>query len=507
MSNNHSVNSSDFAAWRASVTRSVTNGPSSIPGRSAPASRPPPIGQETMDQTDQHEQPKSHGRQKKAKKWQPLDLAAVAPSSSGLPQQTGSRAGSGVGDAHQGPQNANSRRGTNLNFNHAHHQGRRPAARNQGLGHPIDMNGLSRGVNSLAIGGLRTLPAQEPGVPLTKFTIFGKLPAEMRLKIWGLALNTERILEVIWDGAEKDPKTASHYHYRISPRSGARPKLMDNGTSSCSANTHACGQSFVSFRTSVVPMWTFTALAIVSIGQLLKCHDWNHDDPTHGPDKMEVDYGYAIASGCTVMQALHGIHKEVAWTERASGVKGLKEVFFVVPTHLIPGIAGKVDESIGFRPARGCGLTSGQVKVKNNLQDEVDLIEAGGVLPYCSVDDSMNNWSRENKPEFKFVTFTPKSHIHGKVFDLMIVSTEDLPKLNGHDWKFIKNVERKSGCHLKIPSVTTQLSNLTRLDSMARNPALKRPSSSSRINCFSQETIGPSLSLPRSLLATQQTSA
>ena len=35
----------------------------------------------------------------------------------------------------------------------------------------------------------------------------------MRLKIWALALNTERMLEVIWDGAEKDPKTASHYHY------------------------------------------------------------------------------------------------------------------------------------------------------------------------------------------------------------------------------------------------------------------------------------------------------
>lgn len=67
----------------------------------------------------------------------------------------------------------------------------------------------------------------EISVPLTKFTIFGKLPSELRLKVWGLALNTERILEVIWDGAEKDPKEASHYHYRISPRSGARPILMD----------------------------------------------------------------------------------------------------------------------------------------------------------------------------------------------------------------------------------------------------------------------------------------
>lgn len=200
-------------------------------------------------------------------------------------------------------------------------------------------------------------------------------------------------------------------------------------------------------------------IAIVSSGQLLRCHDWNHDDPIHGPDQMEVDYGYAIAGGCTIMQALHGIHKDVAWTERASGVKGLKEVFFVVPTHLIPGIAGKVGESIGFRPARGSGLTSGQVRVKKVLQDEVDLVEAGGILPYCSFDDSMNN-SGDNKPDFKFVTFTPKSFIDGMIFDSMIIASDDLPKLNGQDWKSIKNVDRNSGCHVKIPKrdYQTQLS-------------------------------------------------
>ncbi|KAH7383664.1 hypothetical protein BKA64DRAFT_164537 [Cadophora sp. MPI-SDFR-AT-0126] len=191
-------------------------------------------------------------------------------------------------------------------------------------------------------------------------------------------------------------------------------------------------------------------IAIMSSGKILNCHDWNHDDPFHGPDQMEIDYGYAIAGGCTVMQALHGIHKDGAWTEMASGVKGLKEAFFVVPTHLIPGIAANVDESIGFRPAREGGLTSGQVKVKHDLQDEVDLIEAGGVLPYCSVDNSMNNWSGDNKPQFKFVTFAPKSHVLGKVFDSVIIPSEDLPKLNGGDWKFIKYVKRQSGYHVKI---------------------------------------------------------
>lgn len=153
---------------------------------------------------------------------------------------------------------------------------------------------------------------------------------------------------------------------------------------------------------------------------------------------MDIDYGYSIAGGCTTMQALHGIHKDMAWTEMASGVKGLKEVYFVVPTHLIPGIAGKVDECIAFHPAHGNGLTTGQVKVKNSLQREVDLIEAGGILPRCSIGDTMNNSEGKNKPNFQFVTFAPKSHIQGKTFDSMIVTKDDLPKLNGNDWHFIK---------------------------------------------------------------------
>lgn len=36
-----------------------------------------------MAQADQHDQPMSNGLQKKVNKWQPLDLAGVAPSNSG----------------------------------------------------------------------------------------------------------------------------------------------------------------------------------------------------------------------------------------------------------------------------------------------------------------------------------------------------------------------------------------------------------------------------------------
>ena len=73
-----------------------------------------------------------------------LDLAAIAPNSSGPYQQAGPRAESGFGNTHQGSRNANSRRSANQDYDYPRRQNRYSAARGQGLGHPIDMNGLSR---------------------------------------------------------------------------------------------------------------------------------------------------------------------------------------------------------------------------------------------------------------------------------------------------------------------------------------------------------------------------
>ncbi|KAJ5052153.1 uncharacterized protein L3040_001912 [Drepanopeziza brunnea f. sp. 'multigermtubi'] len=192
-------------------------------------------------------------------------------------------------------------------------------------------------------------------------------------------------------------------------------------------------------------------LAILTSGQVTNCHTWNVDDPVHGPDQETCAMGEAIAGGCSVMQALHGRHEEVAWNELAPGVKGLKEVFFVVPTHLLPrSMAGKIDESMGFIPARGDGMTPGQVRVKKSIEKEVELVNAGSVLPNCSLEDEMNNWEGGNKPDFQFVSLVPKA-AEGKKFDTMMISVKDLPKLNGNCWAFMERVERSTKCHLKIP--------------------------------------------------------
>ncbi|CZT43798.1 uncharacterized protein RSE6_03886 [Rhynchosporium secalis] len=149
-------------------------------------------------------------------------------------------------------------------------------------------------------------------------------------------------------------------------------------------------------------------LRTLSNGQIVNCHDWKHDDLIHGHVDQDMVYGYAIAGACTVVQALHGIHEDVAWTNTATGTPFLKEVSFVVPSHLLQDIAGKIDTSITFSPARGDGLTKGQVRVKYNFQCEFDQITAGGIPDRCSMDGTMNNWVGDNKAELLVCLFDAK---------------------------------------------------------------------------------------------------
>ncbi|KAL2061800.1 hypothetical protein VTL71DRAFT_7178 [Oculimacula yallundae] len=488
MSDQETTPSAAYEAWRASVVRT----PTALTQPIVQSILSPPTQASAV--TDGTKPNFNKNQPNKGKKFRPVELSEIAPNFFNPSRQVDfgrSRGGSrAMSNDHHASHNGNGPRAPNVGFGNPHQGGHREARR-WGPARPVDMNGLTRGMNGLAVGGLRTAPT--PTAPLTKFTNFETLPYELRLLIWGHALNdADRILEVIWDGAEKDLKTASHYYYRLSPRSCRAPALMhvcpesraealkfytpvDFTTTLQNADQqfNKCGtiMSYYSPKKDTLLfgehtcMWSIVRLlhdlrrvnvdveriAILASGSVVNCHDWNHDDPIHGPDEMDMTYGYAIAGGCSVMEALHGRHKDVAWTDMAAGVKGLKEVSFVVPTHLLSGTAGKVDDSITFRPARGNGLTKGQVSVKNDLQRQVDLVEAGGILPGCSMGNTMNNWAGDKKPSFQFVSFAPKAYTQGMGFDSMIVASDDLLKLSGKYWQFVKNLEQVSRCRIKIP--------------------------------------------------------
>ncbi|KAF8857908.1 hypothetical protein BDZ45DRAFT_420251 [Acephala macrosclerotiorum] len=301
-----------------------------------------------------------------------------------------------------------------------------PHPRNQPIGtrHQITQSGgrndISRQMENLSFGENQP-GVKKPSAPLESFHLFANLPIEMRLKIWGLMCKMPRLLEVSWDFKAKDlgSKDAEHYYYRLAPRSCLPPALMHTNQEARSEamryyqqavfTTKNKGQNTDSNYPASEPFETWynpkadvvvfsentcmntilrffqhqrlrnvqiNNVAILLSGNTVNCHDWNRDDPIYGPDREEVAYGYAIAGGCTVMQALHGIHKDVAWTDMASGVKGLKEVFFIVPTFLTPIEPGTIDDSIWFRRLTCLtdGMTSGQYTIKKRMEQDVQLV-------------------------------------------------------------------------------------------------------------------------------------
>lgn len=104
--------------------------------------------------------------------------------------------------------------------------------------------------------------------------------------------------------------------------------------------------------------------------------------------------GGVVLGDCTPMQALHGILRDVAGTDMVYGVKDLKEVFFIVPTYLMPITPGTIDDNIWFRPACSSGMIVGQVNIKTRFEREVGLVNSGTPLPNCG---NLDNWTRTER--------------------------------------------------------------------------------------------------------------
>ncbi|CZR62210.1 uncharacterized protein PAC_12107 [Phialocephala subalpina] len=117
------------------------------------------------------------------------------------------------------------------------------------------------------------------------------------------------------------------------------------------------------------------------------------------------------------------------------GVKGLKEVFFIVPSYLMEVPTGTVDESLWFRPAICEVSDNSNADLDGEPRDEPEPNDV---------------WSGGNEPEFHFISFSPIPTI-GKTFGTITIPLKGIPKFNYNSWAFIKNVEYQSGYHIKIP--------------------------------------------------------
>lgn len=188
-------------------------------------------------------------------------------------------------------------------------------------------------------------------------------------------------------------------------------------------------------------------VAVVCSGQLTQCCDFDDDPDGWGvSDQHAIDMENAVFGGATPMQVLHGMDEAVAGNQLIPGGRFLRDIKFIVKTDLMQFKDGRqVTPNLSFRPAVGNGLTKGQGQLKNNLTLAIDRVLRGeGVL-----NTGVNKWLGGSMPRFSFASFAPPTD-PGKVHDALVIPVKGVEKLNGNNWAFIQNLEKKTGCKILV---------------------------------------------------------
>lgn len=349
--------------------------------------------------------------------------------------------------------------------------------------------------------------------PRGKVTEFMDLDADCRYIIYDFVCQDERILELQWDGpikeAHKKEHHATHYWYRPTAKARLPPSIIHvHGESRwyvlekkqhytlvnfASIDLRGDGRANPWVKNAPVELYynpradipyfgvnmcmrpvvnfiqdmslkglSMSKIAMICSGKLTnECHDWlDEEEWLHGPDEYSIDLGHNIAGGITPMEALHGLHKDVSLTERTCGIPGLKEIFFVVPTHLTDISnaymmeANQIKNNIGMREATSEGLADGQVTFTRRIRSDIERVMSGAGLRRCGGD--LNKWVGDDMPTFRFVNFCPRPDIkQNKIHDAIVIdeSTE------GKVWKLTRwangkakdEIQDKYQCLIEVP--------------------------------------------------------
>jgi 2EXR family len=204
------------------------------------------------------------------------------------------------------------------------------------------------------------------GPPATTLHSFGKLPIELRLKIWGLAIHEPRFIEIEWGPKIRNGETIQpviccgvdyrcrvtpvsrqtpailhvskeardeakkHYNVRVfdtKTRNGSEREIYYNPKADIIYFGEECCISTILSVFDAAPREPIPRVAITLSGQgHSKCRcDW--DDETYGMD-----------GGIDFLQALHGIFPPATMHDsnigRWPGCLGLEKVYWVIPSNL-----------------------------------------------------------------------------------------------------------------------------------------------------------------------------
>ncbi|KAF7960201.1 hypothetical protein EAE96_001799 [Botrytis aclada] len=352
---------------------------------------------------------------------------------------------------------------------------------------------------------LKKLELEKASKPLTEFTLFPDLSAELRYKIWNLAARSSpRILEVVLhpdfpsrpgvnprqidfsDG--NDLRQFDHRTWRITTPGQKVPAILQATRESRAEAQRLFEKRYLNNYPATYPYrqneerpWTYYNPYVdviffgdgVCIRTLVKffCYhskqifprlafrcanfigtckekcDFDSWEYPYGDDEYSCELGYSIGGGgIDVMGILHGKDPEIALNGIAPGVPSVEEVFFVVKTECMKFPAEQMPSNLTFRPAIHDGLTQSQQKKRTNLEVEVDRARAGAGVPGSGA----NRWNN-NPPTFSFVSLAPPlKDGKGKNLkhDAIQVPSDQMGKLTYRDNEFLTDLAIKA--HLDI---------------------------------------------------------
>ena len=320
---------------------------------------------------------------------------------------------------------------------------------------------------------------------LKQFTCFKELPTELRVKIWRTAALVPRMLEVGPDeeALKKERMLAGHYGItRITPMSSKPPAIMhacvesrqegksifklwklgrDTGDNERTRKTWinpyldtiyfgewnslksiVCFLGTASFREGQF----IERVAVICSGSIRRAlYNWEPQDPANGLDEYACFLSIEMAQGCTPMQALHGIDQEISYSSYSVGSRGLKKIFWVIPTKLFQPPAGTLPQYTTMREPRTDGLTSGQIRLKSEIDANIALVNIDQGIDRVGT----NKWVGKDKPEFQFVSLCPPVEA-GKVYDSAVICGKEHDKLTWNDSAIVKSIERETKCKVTL---------------------------------------------------------
>ena len=157
--------------------------------------------------------------------------------------------------------------------------------------------------------------------------------------------------------------------------------------------------------------------------------------------------------GSSVLECLHGRkvqpsrRKVLAAVHRGSpapspsfqrGCSGVKEIFVVVPSQVLPVQLGSVDSSTGYQLADVHDIAIDELEFRDELLEQTSTFDAA----------KFPRWQGDNEPRLEFISLN--TFLPGEKMEEMVLSRENIQLLKRRGSPFLDDVASKTGCKIKF---------------------------------------------------------